>query len=177
MKRFYSIAASAVLILWSTGALKAAPSDEPRKTFQQIDALSSRISEEAYHLETMARTEHVISSHVEGLDILKEDVNRIEEDLRALNAERNLLSEWETKALDQISPLMHTVTVKTEEAIRAFNADSPRLSTSPYVEDTDTVFKDAGSVKTILHDYLKLAKVREKEHRLQQNLTETASGL
>jgi hypothetical protein len=49
------------------------------------------------------------------------------------------------------------------------------LWATSYVDDTAQVFKDTDQVASILRDYLKLAKTREREERLEHNLGE-ASG-
>jgi hypothetical protein len=47
------------------------------------------------------------------------------------------------------------------------------LWATSYVDDTATVTKEADQVATLLRDYLKLARTREKESRIEQSLGET----
>jgi len=70
---------------------------------------------------------------------------------------------------------MHQAADNAEKAIQTYNSDRPWLWATSYVDDTAQVFKDTDQVASILRDYLKLAKTREREERLEHNLGE-ASG-
>jgi hypothetical protein len=180
MKRIYPLTASAVVMLWSLASANAAtkpknesPSTEAQVMFAQIDATSTAIAETAYNLGVMAKDQRDPQSHLEGLRDLREDINKVGSELQALEAERSSLSEWESKALDQILPLMQDVAGNTEKALQTFNSDRQRLWATSYVDDTATVTKEADQVATLLRDYLKLARTREKESRIEQSLGET----
>ena len=80
------------------------------------------------------------------------------------------MSEWECKALDQILPIMVDVADNAGKALKTFASDTGRLWASSYVDDTSRISKDAEEVATLLRDYLKLAKDREKEPQLKQSL-------
>ena len=103
---------------------------------------------------------------------MREDINRIGSELQSLDTMRDSLSPWEVKALDQTLPLMHDAADNAEKAIQTFNSDRPRLWASSYVDDTAQVSKDTDQVASILRDYLKLAKTRDREERLQRSLGE-----
>jgi hypothetical protein len=180
MKRIYPLTDSAVVMLWSLAPANAAtkpknesPSTEAQVMFAQIDATSTAIAETAYNLGVMAKDQRDPQSHLEGLHDLREDINKVGSELQALEAERSSLSEWESKALDQILPLMQDVAGNTEKALQTFNSDRQRLWATSYVDDTATVTKEADQVATLLRDYLKLARTREKESRIEQSLGET----
>jgi hypothetical protein len=182
MKRIHSVAAAAVLILWSLPPAHGAPklrdesaSTEAKMMFEQIDAWSASIADAAFRLGEMAKSVRDPESHLEGLGVLREDVNKIGGELRSLETKRDSLSAWETKALDQTLPLMQEVADHAEKAIQTFNSDRQRLWTTSYIEDTAQISKDADQVAAMLRDYLKLAKTREKELRLERSLGE-ASG-
>jgi hypothetical protein len=181
MKRIYSLTASAVVMLWSLAPANAAtkpqnesPSAEAQAMLARIDATSAAIAETAYNLGVMAKDQRRDpQSHLEGLHELREDINKVGSELQALEAERSSLSEWESKALDQILPLIQDVAGNTEKALQTFNSDRQRLWATSYADDTATVSKEADQVATLLRDYLKLAKTREQESRIEQSLGET----
>jgi len=180
MKRTYFLAASAVLMVWSVVPAPAAPKPESQATeakamFQQIDEWSADVADSAFRLSEMAKSNRDPESHLEGLTVLREDINRIGSELQSLDTMRDALSAWEVKALDQTLPLMHQAADNAEKAIQTYNSDRPWWWATSYVDDTAQVFKDTDQVASILRDYLKLAKTREREERLEHNLGE-ASG-
>jgi len=163
-----------------SGASKSkdeSPSTEAQTIFEHIDAQSATIADTAFKLGEIARNPVERESHIEGLDILREDINKIGSELRSVEAKRDSLSEWEAKALDQIVPLMNDAASNTEKAIDTFDTTPGGFFWSgSYVDDTAKVFKDADKVSTILHDYLKLEKAHEKELRLERRLGEQSGS-
>jgi len=180
MKQLYSSPALAVLMLWALAPAHGAPkakSDSPSTRAQailgSIDAQSASIADTAYQLERLAKDLHPPEAHLDGIDALRAEVNTIGSELQSLEAERDSLAEWEVQALDQILPLMHDVADNTDKAIQTYRSDRGRLWVTPYVGDTARVVQDANEVSTLLRDYLKLAKTREKEARIEQSLGES----
>ena len=177
MNRIYSVAASAALILWSVAPVSGArkpdsPATEAKGMFQQIDEWSADVAESAFRLNELAKDNRDPESHLEGLAVMREDINRIGSELQSLDAMRASLSPWEVKALDQTLPLMHDAADNAEKAIQTFNSDRQRLWATAYVDDTAQVYKDTDQVASLLRDYLKLANTRDREERLQHNLGE-----
>ncbi len=180
MKRCYSLTASAAVLLWSLAPAQAAPkmkgaspSTEAQATLEQIDVASATIAEIAFKLNDLAKSVPDPKAQIAGLDELKTDINKVGSELQSLEAERDSLSEWESKALDQTLPLMQDVAAHAEKAFQTYNANQARLFATSYLDDTDRISKDADQVSTLLRDYLKLAKTREKESRIEQSLEET----
>lgn len=97
-------------------------------------------------------------------------INLIGSELQSLDNMRDSLSPWEAKALDQTLPLMREAADNAEKAIQTYNSDRQRLWATSYVDDTAHVFKDTDQVASMLRDYLKLAKIREREERLERGL-------
>ena len=181
MNRIHSVAVSAALIVWSlplarAGSKPSKPKDasavaQAKAIFEQIDASSAEIAEVAEGLETMAKGRRDPEMHLEGLDTLKQDVNSIGSELSSLDAERASLAPWEVEALDRTTSLMHDVATHAEQAIETFSADRDRLWATSYPADTAKAAEDANQVKTLLAHYLKLAKVHEREDRLEHDLS------
>jgi hypothetical protein len=177
MNRVYSWTASAVLIIWTLAPVEAAPKSksespaaEAQAIFEHIDAQSATVADTAFHLSDMPKTERGRGWHLEGLAVLREVVNKIGSELQSLEAERDSLSEWESKALDQVLPLIHAVADDVTEATNNFNSSQPHLWATSYYDDTAKASQQASQVSTILRDYLKLAKNREKETQLEHGL-------
>ena len=141
MNRIYSLAASAALMLWSVAPASGAPkpespSTEAKAMFQQIDEWSADVAESAFRLSEMAKSDRDPESHLEGLAVMREDINRIGSELQSLDTMRDALSAWEAKALDQTLPLMHEAADNAEKAIQTYNSDRQRLWATSYVDDT-----------------------------------------
>lgn len=179
MKRVNFLAAAAALTMWSLAPAHAAPKSKAESpatgaeaTLEQIDVWSAAVSDAAFKLNDMAIRQLDPGGQMEYLDILRVDINKIGSDLKALEAERDSLAPWETKALDQILPLMQDAASNTEKATEIYNSDRQHLWTTAYVGDTERVSQDTEKVATLLHDYLKLEKMQEKELPIAQNLGE-----
>jgi hypothetical protein len=177
MKRIYSLAASAVVMLWSLAPAHAAPkpkspSTEAQSILEHIDASSASIADTAFRLGALVKDNRDPEAQLDGLDEIKTDINKIGGELQSLEAERDSLSTWEGKALDQILPLMHDAADNAEKAIQTYTSDRQRLWATSYADDTARIYKDADHVATLLRNYLKLAKTREKESRIEQSLGE-----
>ena len=179
MNRIYCLTASAVLMLGSLTLAHAAPkpknespSTEARVILEQIDASSASIADTAFRLGALVKDNRDPEAQLDGLDEIKTDINKVGSELQSLAAERDSLSAWEGKALDQILPLMHDAADNAEKAIQTYTSDRQRLWATSYVDDTARIYKDADQVATLLRDYLKLAKTREKESRIEQSLGE-----
>lgn len=177
MNRIYCAAASAALMVWSVapahGAPKpASPAAEAKVMFQQIDEWSAAVAESAFRLSEMAKSERDPQSHLEELAVIRGDINRIGSKLQSLDDIRDSLSAWEAKALDQTITLMHEAADSAEQAIQTFNSDRGHLWSTAYVRDTAQISKDADRASSILRDYLKLAKTRDKEESLARSLGE-----
>ena len=84
MKRVNFLAASAALMLWSMAQAHAAPklnaeppATEAEATLEQIEDWSTAISDAAFHLSDNAIRQRDPQGHIEGLDVLRDDINKI----------------------------------------------------------------------------------------------------
>lgn len=177
MNRIYSVAVSAALIVWALPLAQARskPKDasaavQAMAIFERIDASSAEIADVAGQLEERSKGQGDWEMHLEGLATLKQDVNSIGRELSSLDAERASLASWEVEALDRTTSLMHDVATNTEKAIETYNSDRSHLWATSYRTDTAKAAEEADQVKTLLTGYLKLAKAREREDRLEHDL-------
>jgi hypothetical protein len=177
MKRInYLLAAAGVALCCMAQAYAApkvkaqSPSDEAEATLEQIGVWSATVSDTAFQLNEMALQQMDPLGQIEDLDTMKIDINSIGKDLQALDAERDSLAAWETKALDQVLPLMQDAARNAQKATLIYNSDRQRLWATPYLDDTERVSRDTEKVATLLHDYLKLEKTQAKELQIEQDL-------
>ena len=179
MKRVNFLAASAAILLWSlapaVGAPKGraeSPATQAETVLEQIDGWSAAVADSADHLGSLADRKLDPLSHLDDLDTLRVDINKIGSGLQTLEAERDALAPWEAKVLDQIAPLMHDAADNADKAIQTYNSDRRRLWATSYASDTAQIFNDAERVSSLLHDYLRLEKMQEKEQRIEAGLGE-----
>ena len=181
MTRMYFLAALTSLTLCSFGVAYGAPklkADTPstgaKAMFENIDTLSDAILQEVSSLHSVALKGQRVEGDFDGLAIIKEDVNKIGNEIGALNAMRDSLVPWEVEALAQTAPLIREVAVNTDKAIQASNQMfMPSVS---YIDNLVNISRNAERVKTVVHDYLKLESVREKELRIEHSLEEAAGS-
>ncbi len=180
MKTIYSAAASFALVLFSVSLGHAAPKpkdDSPaaqaRTMLEQVESWSASIAGTADRLSIKAKSPADPEADLEGLNAIKDDVNKIGRNLRLLEAEQGSLTEWESRALNEIVPLMQEVATNAEKAIQLFDSDRIRLWATSFPEQTTKVFEDAGRVKERLDAYLKLETIREQEQRIESTVDGT----
>jgi uncharacterized phage infection (PIP) family protein YhgE len=175
MKRIQSVALSFALAmlpltLARAGSKPGNQTAQAKAIFEQIDANSSEIADVAQQLEERAKSASDSEQELVGLDTLRKDVNSIGSELTALDAERASLSPWEVEALDRTTTLMLDVAANTEKAIETFNAERTHLWASAFPTETAKASSEADEVKSLVSGYLKLAKAREQEERLEHSL-------
>lgn len=173
MKYIPLVPVSAVFMLMSLPTLHATPqstASEANETLKQVDFLARQLAETADGLQAISRNELDPSANLESIEILKDDVNKIGEELRVLNAERDSLAPWQIRALDQVTSLMSMVAENTTQAIRSYDPNPARLRLSSFFENNAAISQNAGQVANLLHDYLTLSAMRGKERRIEHSL-------
>lgn len=179
MRPIFTLTISAALTLWSLAPAQGAPrvknespSRQAEKILASVDASAQEIAETADKLNGEAIHQRDAEAHLDGLQTLRTDINKIGDELRTLEAERSSLAPWEAKALDEVLPLLHDAAVNADQAIQTYNSERAHLFASSYMEDTEKISQDTNKAATLLRDSLKLAKTREKESKLEESLGE-----
>jgi hypothetical protein len=176
MNRLSTITAATVLMTASATVAHAAPnaggqvSEKEAKTVEstliRMDRQAAAISDNAFVMNrAIARTDDYEYQDYHLID-LKNQVNRVGQELAAIEAERASLPQWQRDAVDQITPLMHDVAAEANEAIRTYNVDQGRLFASDYGVDTKEISANAQKVSQRLHDDIKLADTKAVEARV-----------
>jgi len=180
MKTIGTAAVSAALIVFcvSIGQAASKPNDvsqaiQARSTLEQIDSLSASMVDATEWLARTARDSEFSESRVDRLNTLRDDVNQIGHDLQVLEAERGSLTEWESKTVDEVVPLMRLITAYTTGEIETYTANRHDLWATSFPGYAARIFEDAGKVKELLDGGLKLATAREKEQRRESEVEST----
>ena len=176
MNRLFTITAATVLMTASASVAHAAPdagdqvsakeAKTVESTLKQLDEQASAISNNALTMNrAIVRTDDY-QFQVFHLDHLKDQVNRVGQELAAIEAERASLPQWQRDAVDQITPLMHDVAAEANEAIKTYSVDQGRLFASDYGADTKDILVNAQKVSQSLHEDIKLADTKAAEARV-----------
>jgi hypothetical protein len=182
MNRIFSIAAGAALIAFTLPLGQAAPrmnneppATEAAMTLNDVYSWSVAIANKADEIEASRLYSGYSGADLEGLNVIRADVNQIGTRLKALIAERGSLAEWECRALDEVYPLMQKVAENSDKAIRSFDTDRTHLWATPFYEDMNVVFNDASQVRDLLGRYLKLDSVQKREQHLEKSVEELST--
>jgi hypothetical protein len=143
----------------SIGA-QAAPNPQTQISLQEMDSSSAAIAMTADKMELTATPFSDPDEQQEGLDLLRQDMNEIGRDLRTLEAERQALPEWESQALDRVSPQLKEIARNVERSIAQFNYARNHLWTTSYRENLAAIADQAKEINHALTGYLKLASAR-----------------
>ena len=174
MKRIQSIALSFALVALpftlARAGSKPGNAMSAKALFEQIDLNSAEIADVAQRMEEQAKSAQDPQAHIVDLDTLRNDVNSVGNELTMLDAERSSLAPWEVEALDRATTLMADVAANAEKAIETFNSDRNHLWATAFPAETAKASSEADEVKTLVSGYLKLAKAREQETRLENSL-------
>jgi hypothetical protein len=146
---------------------------QARVILEEVDSLSVSMVTTADQLAMGAKKTDQGETQMEGLAALKGEVNRIGQDLRALETEETSLADWERSTVDGILPLMVEIAANTEKAIEALATNRSHMWATDFPEESAKVYDDAVKVRTIVDEHLKLASLREREQRAQAELGES----
>jgi hypothetical protein len=102
-----------------------------------------------------------------GLERLKDQVNRVNLDLRILQAQAEILPGWQNRAIEDIAPLMKAIIENTQKEIDTFNSNPDRVWATAFPQDTAKVYQDAVRAQKILSSYLKSADSSTQEESLE----------
>ena len=179
MKIISSLTISAALIACSLLSAQAAPklksaasTTDARAILENADSLSNEMANAADRLAISAKSRDYTEMQLNALDVLRSDINRIGQDLSMIQTKAETLPPWESRAVDEVLPLMKEIATNTEEAIQNFNANRNHLWATAFPEETAQVYRESERVKEILDGNLKLAAALEEERRLKSALSQ-----
>jgi hypothetical protein len=176
MNRLFTITAATVLMTASVSVAHAAPdagnqvsakdAKAVESTLKRMDGQAAAISNNAFIMNhAIARTDDY-QFQGDQLADLAYQVNRVGQELAAIEAERASLPEWQRDAVDQITPVMREVAAEANAAIETYNVDQNRLFATDYGVDTKDISVNAQKVSQRLHEDVKLADTKAAEARV-----------
>jgi hypothetical protein len=176
MNRLFTFTSAAVLMAASVTAAYAAPNMGDQLSAKDAKAAEASlklmdqrivgISDDAFLMnQAIDRTDN-FEFQADQLAYLRDQVNRVGQELALIEANRDSLPQWQTDVVNQIVPVMHEVADETTQATNTFNADNNKLFASDYGVETRKISDNAGKIAQHLHDDLKLANAEAAEARL-----------
>jgi septal ring factor EnvC (AmiA/AmiB activator) len=144
---------------------------QAKESLKEVEQAAATAADEADQLRQIIYS--VTSSpetHSAQLEALKDEINQMGREISDLEAERESLTPWEQRAIDQTLPLLHDAAANTENAIEYFNNNKTHLWTEAYRGYADHVWQDSDQIAKSLKNYLKYAKVHDQERHLQESL-------
>ena len=176
MNRLFTLTSAAVLMAASVNAAYAAPkavdqlsakdAKAAEATLKMMDQQIAAIADNAFVMnQTIDRTDDS-EFQADSLADLRDQVNKVGQEIAVIEAERASLPQWQTDAVGQITPVLQDVAAETTQAINTFQADKGRLFASDYATETKQISDNADKVAQHLHDDLKLANAEATEGRV-----------
>jgi hypothetical protein len=176
MYRLFTLTSAAVLMAASVNAAYAAPkavdqlsakdAKAAEATLKMMDQQIAAIADNAFVMnQTIDRTDDS-EFQADSLADLRDQVNKVGQEIAVIEAERASLPQWQTDAVGQITPVLQDVAAETTQAINTFQADKGRLFASDYATETKQISDNADKVAQHLHDDLKLANAEATEGRV-----------
>ena len=176
MNRLFTLTSAAVLMAASVNAAYAAPkavdqlsakdAKAAEATLKMMDQQIAEIADNAFVMnQTIDRTDDS-EFQADSLADLRDQVNKVGQEIAVIEAERASLPQWQTDAVGQITPVLQDVAAETTQAINTFQADKGRLFASDYATETKQISDNADKVAQHLHDDLKLANAEATEGRV-----------
>ena len=143
------------------------PAARARVGLEQMNSLFASMVNTADELALEAPATKKTNVERLGLDELKDQVNRVNLDLRILHAQAEILPGWQNRVIEDIAPLMKAIIENTQQEIDTFNSNPDCVWATAFPQDTATVYQDAVRAQRILSSYLKSADSRTQEESLE----------
>jgi isopropylmalate/homocitrate/citramalate synthase len=180
MNRLFTLTSAAVLMAASVNAAYAAP-----KTGDQLSAKDAKAAEASLKLmdqqiAAISDNAFVMNQSIDRTDDfefqadclahLRDQVNRVGQEMAVIEGEPDSLPQWQTDTVDQVAPVLHEVAAEATQATITFNAGNGRLFATDYGRETKEISDNAERVAQHLHDDLKLANAEAVESRVTATL-------
>ena len=136
--RMKNVVVSAVLFLgFALTPALAIAQDNPSVTGQLNDArvIVNKIKKDAVQMQSYARANGLSwESHAAVLSGMKDDVNKLQANMRGLQSHRTIASPWQQDAIDRITSLANDLANTMNATINQLNNGKSRPTAPPYPE-------------------------------------------
>jgi hypothetical protein len=147
-----------------------------RKTLRQAQASAATVADEADELRRIANPMLSPDWHLGKLTALKDEINRMGQEIGTLRAQRDSLAPWEQHAVDQVLPLLQATAANTESAIEYFNGNRNRLWAETYRDYADRVWQGSDQMAKILKNHLASGSLTEQRVCAGERVASSSRG-
>jgi hypothetical protein len=167
------------LLLWlayaitPSGSFAQEAKDNPSVTGQLTDAkaIVAKIKKDAAEMEGFARAGGPSwDTHAATLTRIKEDVNKLQENMRGLQSHRTVASPWQQDAIDRVTGLVNDLASNMNAAITQLNKSKARPTAPPYPEYLKTNAQLARDLADEIDDIIDYGQNKAKLDALQKQL-------
>ena len=137
MKVVISLLMGLVYAFTTNGSFAQEAKDNPSVTGQLTDAkaIVAKIRKDAADMEGFSRAGGPSwNSHAATLSRIKDDVNKLQENMRGLQSHRTVASPWQQEAIDRITGLANDLAKNMNAAIDQLNKSKSQPTAPPYPE-------------------------------------------
>ena len=155
----------------STTAPDLAKETSDRASLAKLQASASSAERHADQLAQFLQNRNLtVEAHLGKLDAIKGEINKMGREAARLESDRASLPLLERQAVDKTLPLLQQAAVNLTNAYSFIRENRDQLWSPAYRDYTNNVLQESGQVAKTLGDYLKYAKLQEREQQLQHNL-------
>lgn len=137
---------------------------------KELRSRLNRLSADAGQLQPLIYPGLRWETHASHLNTIKDDVNRVGEQLEWLQTMRFTAAPWQQEAIDAIVPVAVEMADRTGAAIEHLNADRQYLWAPHYIDHLRTIPALSDQMREVVDNHLKIVEAREKLLNVQEKL-------
>jgi hypothetical protein len=160
------------LVALSTAAkaADAVESDQVSRALSDVKLQAFQLKADADEMETFTRSAVTWEAHVEAINKIKDDVNKMGRLLANLQSSRTNAAAWQRTAIDRISPVAKELTSNTSAAIEHLNKNPRNLNTAAYQTYLEAIADSASNLAATITDFVDYGKTKQRLDRLTAKL-------
>jgi hypothetical protein len=142
--------------------------------FKELRRLLQKLNLDADQFHQLTRSGLHAQTHAFELNRVKDDVNRIGDQLDRIEKMRFLTTTWQREAFDAIHPIALEVAERMGNAIQHLS-DNKQLWAPVYVDHLRTIPELSDQMYDLVDNHLKIVDAREKLQNVQREMEDRAS--
>jgi hypothetical protein len=174
--KFTALIAASLLSLSATQAKARAGADPAKDNLVDVENHAHLIAVEADTLWMISRDSHPLSTATLGdLETVRERINHVGKELRALDGQRSALLPWEQRTLDQVIPLFADAARAETQAIEYCNENRMHPVGPEFRAYVERLKADADRAAKLISEHVRLENAKNTESKMDQLLHEAGN--
>jgi hypothetical protein len=137
---------------------------------KELRSLMAKLNYDADKLESLHLSPLHKETHASYLTQVKERVNRVGEQLEALQATRSIAAPWQLAAIDDVFPIAVQLASSTSSALTHIRDNGQQLRHPSYLADLRTITNLSDEMHGVMDNHLKIMETQDKLQMLQDQL-------